>query len=376
MIYLDNAATTMNKPAQVRRAMLEAFDNCTNAGRGGYRGSLAASERIFSAREIAAELFGCSDPGQIVFTSNATHSLNIAIKGIVTHGDCVISGYEHNSVVRPLVSMRKFGVTYSVAGARLFDSEELVSEFSKKINRNTSCAVCTHESNVFGYILPIKEIDDLCFKKGIPLIIDASQSAGSISIKLSELRATVCICAPGHKGLYGPQGTGILICRAGENINSLIDGGTGSASGKLEQPEFMPDRHESGTQNTPGIAGLAAGMKYVIRRTPEKIMKHERELIRYAVDELRKIPGIRVYAAKEADDQGGVLSFVSDKVYVEDMVYKLSKRDIAVRGGMHCAPLAHETAGTQNGTVRISVSDFSTAEEIEALIWAVKKISR
>ncbi len=376
MIYLDNAATTLRKPPQVREAMLEAFDNFANAGRGGYGEAIAASECIFTARERAAELFGASDAGQVIFTSNATHSLNIAIKGIIKHGNCVISGYEHNSVLRPVAALKKRGVSFSVADARLFDFEEQISAFRKKINKNTRCVITTHVSNVFGFILPIKDIDDLCFEKGLPLIIDASQSAGSIDIKMSELRAAVCICAPGHKGLYGPQGTGVLICREGESIDSLIEGGTGSVSAELIQPVFMPDRHESGTQNLPGIAGLSEGIDYVIKKTPGKIIEKEKELIQYASNELQKIPGITVYASKNPALQGGVLSFVSDKISVEDMAYRLAKKEIAVRGGLHCSPLAHRSAKTKNGTVRISVSDFSTFEEIEALIFAVRRICR
>ncbi len=376
MIYLDNAATTLKKPPEVRRAMLRAFDNYANAGRGTYGGAMTAAECIYNAREKVAELFGINDPGQVVFTSNATHSLNLAIKGTATCGNCVISGYEHNSVVRPLVPLEKQGVTYSVAESRLFDDEQAVKAFEDKIDKNTKFAVCTHESNVFGYILPIEEIDEVCFKKGIPLIIDASQSAGSIGIKMSSLRATVCICAPGHKGLYGPQGTGVMICRQGETLKTLMEGGTGSVSAEIAQPEFMPDRHECGTQNVPGISGLSAGIDYVMKRTPEAILQHERKLIKYAVEELVRLDGIMVFAAKDNKLQGGVLSFFYEKISAEQMAYQLSNEGVAVRSGIHCSPIAHRTVGTRNGTVRISVSDFTTERDITGFVRAVRKIVR
>ncbi len=374
MIYLDNAATTLQKPPAVREAMLKAFDTCANAGRGGYEGALTAEEYVYTARERAANLFGVQNPEEIVFTHNATHALNIAIKGLASRGNCVISGYEHNSVLRPVFSLKNFGVNYTVARGRLFDREDMIQKFKKAIKRNTKFAVCTHMSNVFGYILPIQEIDELCYKKGIPLIIDASQSAGSISIKMSELRATVCICAPGHKGLYGPQGTGILACRNGEKLKTFIEGGTGSVSAEIRQPEFMPDRFESGTQNIPGIAGLSEGVLYVLEKGTEKILNYERKLIRYIANELIKIPPIKVYAAKDSLLQGGVLSFTADNTSVEEIAFLLSDLDIAVRSGIHCSPLAHETVGTTGGTVRVSVSDFTTEKNVELFVDTIRRI--
>lgn len=374
MIYLDNAATTLQKPVAVRNAMLKAFDTCANAGRGGYEGAMAAAEYVYTARERAANLFGMQKPEEIVFTHNATHALNIAIKGLASRGNCVISGYEHNSVLRPVFSLKNFGVNYTVARGRLFDREDMIQKFKKAIRRNTKFAVCTHMSNVFGYILPIKEIDELCYKKGIPLIIDAAQSAGSVSIKMAELRATVCICAPGHKGLYGPQGTGILACRNGEKLKTFVEGGTGSVSAEIRQPDFMPDRFESGTQNIPGIAGLSEGIFYVLENSAERILDYERKLIRYIANELIKIPQIRVYAAKDSLLQGGVLSFAADNISAEEMALLLSDSDIAVRSGMHCSPLAHETVGTARGTVRVSVSSFTTENDAELFVEAIRRI--
>ncbi|MBQ8003790.1 MAG: aminotransferase class V-fold PLP-dependent enzyme [Oscillospiraceae bacterium] len=374
MIYLDNSATTMKKPENVKLAMLSAFERCTNAGRGGYSSAMQAAEIVFKARERAAELFGAEDPSQIVFTHNATHSLNIAIKGLVKRGNCVISGYEHNSVLRPLTAMKKCGVSVNIARGRLFDCEDMIKQFEKKIQKDTKLAVCTHMSNVFGYILPIKEIDNVCYKKGLPLVVDASQSAGCVDIKLSELRATRAICAPGHKGLYGPQGTGILICRNGEEFNTLIEGGTGSLSADANQPSFMPDRLECGTQNVPGIAGLSEGIEFVLQKGTKSVFNHIAGLTESTVFGLSEIPGIKLYAAKDKSVQGGVLSFLIDGMNPAEIEDCLSKRDISVRSGMQCAPLAHETAGTKNGTVRVSVSCFTTYEEIHMFIENIKDI--
>ncbi len=379
MIYLDNAATTLKKPKAVKRAMMKAFDLASNAGRGGYDGANIAGEYIFTAREKAAELFGVEDCSNVIFSYNATHALNMAIKGIArknTH--CVVSGYEHNSVTRPVTALAKDGVTYSVARGKLFCPQEIIENFEASIEKKTGFAVCTHVSNAFGYILPVFEIDELCFKHGIPLIIDASQSAGNIDIKMNRLKATVCICAPGHKGLYGPQGTGVLICRDGRELATIIEGGTGSMSNETEQPNELPDKLESGTMNVPAIAGISEGISYVLKRKPENIFEHEQMIIEYLVSELRKMQGIKLFVSEEKSLQSGVLSFSVDGVSPERISELLNSRKIAVRSGKHCAALAHETVGTELGTVRVSVSDFTLKNEVEFFIKAmfdiVKKI--
>ena len=376
MIYLDNAATTLKKPDNVKNAMLAAMDNCTNAGRGGYKSSMKAADLLFAARERAGRLFGVDDVSQIVFTHNATYALNMAIKGLIKKGDCVISGYEHNSVLRPLAAVKNSGVNIKIAKGRLFDTEANLNAFKKSITGQTTLAVCTHMSNVFGFILPVKEIDDLCYMKGIPLIIDASQSAGSIGVKLSDLRATRAICMPGHKGLYGPQGTGILICKDGHKFNTIIEGGTGSVSAEEQQPGFMPDKLESGTLNIPGIAGLSEGIEYILQKGTEKIFQYTSSLIEWLAYELLKIPGIKIYAARDKKIQGSVLSFTIRNFSAGEIAERLDEKNIAVRSGMHCSPLAHKTAGTINGTVRVSVSSFTTESEISEFVKEVKKISR
>lgn len=373
MIYLDNAATTLKKPDGVKEAVLYAMENFASVGRSGNHSAMLAAETVFSARERIGELFGVSNAAQVVFTSNATHALNIAIKGIASPGECVISGYEHNSVLRPIVSNKELIV--KVVNAGLFYPEEIVHGFSRSINKNTKLVVCTHMSNVFGYILPIREIDDICYKKGVPLIIDASQSAGSVPISLARLKATRCICMPGHKGLYGPQGTGILLCKDGSEIKPLIEGGTGSVSNERKQPQFMPDRLESGTHNVPGIAGLSEGVKYILERKIENIARYERRLISEIADQLKKMRGITVFATRDTFLQGGVLSFTVEGVSSEEIAEKLNSKEIAVRSGLHCSPLAHECVGTTSGTVRVSVSDFTTEKEVEIFIKTVFEIT-
>ncbi len=372
MIYLDNAATTMKKPEAVYEAMFSAIKNCASVGRGGYDASVNAAEIVYTARERAAELFGAENAEQVVFTNNATHSLNIAIKGIGGEGNCVISGYEHNSVIRPIKAIE--GLECKIARGRLFEPESIVRSFERLIDKNTSFVVCTHMSNVFGYILPIERIDELCAKRGVPLIIDASQSAGSVDIKLSKLKATVCICAPGHKGLYGPQGTGVLICRNGEKLKTFMEGGTGSLSNEFSQPDFMPDRLECGTHNVPGIAGLSEGIKYILARGPRKILGHEHRLVYFLVHSLRSINGIRVFANNDLSFQGGVVSFVSDNLSPENISKAMNEEKIALRSGLHCAPLAHETVGTREGTVRVSVSDFTEKEEVFEFVNVLKNV--
>lgn len=375
MIYLDNAATTLKKPDNVKNVMLAAMDNCTNAGRGGYKSSMKAAELLFVARERVGRLFGVDDVSQIVFTYNATYALNMAIKGLVKTGDCIISGYEHNSVLRPLTAMKSSGVNIKIAKGRLFDTEDIIKAFKKNITGQTTLAICTHMSNVFGFILPVKEIDELCYMKGIPLIIDASQSAGSVDVELSDLRATRAICMPGHKGLYGPQGTGILICKDGSEFNTIIEGGTGSVSAEEQQPEFMPDRLECGTLNIPGIAGLSEGVEYILQKGTENIFKYTSSLIEWLVYDLSKIPGIKIYAARDKKMQGGVLSFTIRNFSAGEIAERLDEKNISVRSGMHCSPLAHKTAGTINGTVRVSVSSFTTEDEILEFLKEVRKIS-
>ena len=370
MIYLDSAATTFRKPQSVRVAVQRAMQTMSSPGRGGYASARAADELLFRTRAMAAELFGVADAGHVIFTSSATHGLNIAIKSTVpVGGRAVISAWEHNAVTRPLHAL---GAEAAVAAAPLFDDEACLRAFTKEIRRGADAVVCTAASNVFGYLPPIAEIAAFCRRMRVPLIVDASQSAGAAPLDMEALGAAF-VAMPGHKGLYGPQGTGLLLCAA--EAKPLMEGGTGSASLLQDMPDFLPDRLEAGTHNVPGIAGLEAGLRYVRGMTPERIAGHERRLIRRAAQGLRRLDGVRVYAAEDAAKQLGVLSFTVDGREPEDVAHALAARGVAVRAGLHCAPLAHRSAGTaERGTVRVSVSAFSTEAEIDGFLRELRGI--
>lgn len=369
MIYLDNAATTLEKPPSVPRAVARAMEHCASPGRGGYRAAERAAEILFRCREEAAKLFGVQNPEHVILTQNATHGLNIAIHSLVKPGaKVVISGYEHNAVTRPLHNISN--VQIQTVDAPLFDQNETIYRFCDAVTDETDAVICNHVSNVFGYIQPIREIAEICRRKGKPLIIDASQSAGVLPISMTELGASF-IAMPGHKGLYGPQGTGLLLC--GEIPNPIIFGGTGSSSLIQAMPENLPDRVEAGTPNVCGAAGLLAGMKFVSERGIQNIGRHERCLRHQMAAMLGEIPTVRVF---NGADQSGVLSFTVEGTDCEAVAEKLSGQGIAVRAGLHCAPLAHQTAGTlESGTIRVSFSVFNTKQQVERTVFAIRKIA-
>ena len=327
--------------------------------------------RELACRQAAADLFGVESPEQVVFTFNATHGLNIAIRSLVKQGDKVlISPWEHNAVTRPLHAL---GAEILIAKAPLFDRQAQLDAFEAGLEARPVAVVCTHVSNVFGFILPIEEIAALCRRRRVPLIVDASQSAGCLPVRQDTIRAAF-IAMPGHKGLYGPQGTGLLLC-AGEAV-PLIQGGTGSASVLQTMPDYLPDRLEAGTHNLPGIAGLLAGLRYVTARTPETIGKREGGLIRRAAQGLARLPRVRAFQARDPACQSGVLSFQVEGMDCEEVGELLSRRGIAVRAGLHCAPLAHESAETlESGTIRASVSDFTTQAEIDRFVWEISRLA-
>ena len=369
MIYLDSAATTLQKPRSVPRAIYRAVTTMASPGRGGYSAANTAAQIAFDCREEAARLFGLQDPEHVVFTCNATHALNIAIKSVVKPGDTVlVSGYEHNAVTRPLNAIA--GVTVKVADGALFDPEDLLDRFDRMLTPDVDAVICTHVSNVFGYILPVGEIARLCTQRAVPLIVDASQSAGCLCVDMGRWNASF-VAMPGHKGLYGPQGTGLLLC--GAPVRTIIEGGTGSESMLQQMPDFLPDRLEAGTHNVPGISGLLEGLRFVRRVGVDTIGRHEVFLIRNMAKKLSQIPGIHVFHAPQ--HQSGVLSFVVEGLDCEEVGRRLAAMDIAVRCGLHCAPFAHKTAGTlQTGTVRASVSAFSSERDIDRLTNAVNEI--
>lgn len=370
LIYLDSAATTFQKPASVTQAVGRAMRSMSSPGRGGYAAARTAEETLFRCRVLAAEMFGVAEPERVVFTTSATHGLNVAIKSLVPPGGrAVVSGYEHNAVTRVLYAL---GAETAVAESPLFDGEACLEAFAREIGNGADAVICTHASNVFGFVLPVAEIAGLCRAAGVPLIVDASQSAGVLPLDLGALGAAFA-AMPGHKGLYGPQGTGLLLCA--DTPRPLFEGGTGSVSLLQEMPDFLPDRLEPGTHNMPGIAGLEAGLRFVGKTTPERILRHERVLVRRAAEELGKLDGVTVYAAGDETLQLGVLSFTARGRESEEIAEALSERGIAVRAGHHCAPFAHRSAGTlEGGTVRLSTSAFNSASEIDAFLRVLRRV--
>lgn len=362
MIYFDAGATTLQKPDAVRRAMYRAVNTLSSPGRGSYPATRRAEETDLRCRMAAAELFHMDDPAQVVFTSCATHGLNIAIRTLVKPGSrVVISGYEHNAVTRPLHAIPNVEIV--VADGPLFDTAAMLEQFRQALERPADAVICTHVSNVFGYALPVEDIAALCRKKGVPFVLDASQSAGMLPVDMEALGASF-IAMPGHKGLYGPQGTGLLLC--GCETEPLLQGGTGSQSILQEMPAELPDRLEAGTHNMPGIAGLLEGLRFVQRQGVARIADYESELGRYAARHLAELPGVEVFSGPF---QTGVVSFRAAGMDCEELGEALASRGIALRAGLHCAPLAHRTAGTlETGTVRFSPSVFNRRQEVDELV--------
>lgn len=358
MIYLDNAATSFPKLPQVRRAVENALARYANPGRGGHSASMAAARTLYRCRERAAGLFGCR-PEQVVFTSNCTHGLNIAIRSLVKPGSRVlVSGFEHNAVVRPLHAL---GAQVTVAGRKLFDWEDTLSLFEDGLKQGVDAAVFTHASNVFGYVLPVAQMSALCRRYGVPFAVDAAQSAGTEKIDMDAWGAAF-VAMPGHKGLLGPMGTGLLLC--GETPAPLLYGGTGSESMRREMPDDLPERLEAGTLNVPGIAGLEAGLAWLEQAGMESIRRREIREARRCAAGLKKL-GLRVFSGPH---QSGTVSFLAPGD-CEELGEALGRRGVAVRAGLHCAPLAHESVGTlETGTVRVSFGAGNRPEDTDRFL--------
>ncbi|MCL1807140.1 MAG: aminotransferase class V-fold PLP-dependent enzyme [Oscillospiraceae bacterium] len=366
LTYLDNAATTLHKPPEVLSAMRNALETCGGAGRGGHYAAQRAAEILYDCREAAASCFNMSGSERVILTCNATHALNMAIKGLAKSGKTVlISGYEHNAVVRPLRSLENISVKVIPLPTPLFDTEAVFKGFEEALSPDVCLVVCIHVSNVFGCILPVERIAELCRAKGIPMIVDASQSAGLLPIN-GDLYPYWCM--PGHKSLYGPQGTGLLLIPPGGNIAPFMEGGTGGDSRNSQMPELLPDRLEAGTHNAPGAAGLTAGLRFAMRNTQPSPLTHQTAL------ELSEIHGVRVYYNQCCHT--GPVSFTVEGMDSERVASLLSDRGIAVRGGLHCAPLAHTTAGTETaGTVRAAFAHANTSRDAAILARAVREIA-
>lgn len=377
MIYLDNAATTHPKPKSVITAVNNAMQNLTfNPGRGGYSAADKTAEAVFECRKKLGEMFVCP-PDRVVFTQNCTLALNFCIKGLLKKGDHVItSSLEHNAVMRPLYSVRKLGVEVDIAQVIFGDSEATARSFERLIRPNTRAIICTHASNVTGTVLPIEKIGRICREKGIIFIVDAAQTAGVMPINMEEM----CIdylCIAAHKGLYAPTGAGALLIR-GECPAPIIEGGTGTSSLMLAQPDELPERLESGTLPIVTIVGISAGADFVRSRGIDNIYSHEIALTVRAFKELGNIGGIRLYSnPPERYFSAPVLAFNIIGSNSEEVGRLLAERGIAVRAGLHCAPSAHKHIGTlDTGAVRIAPSYFTRSEDIDNLLRAVQSIAQ
>ncbi|WP_270942423.1 aminotransferase class V-fold PLP-dependent enzyme [Romboutsia lituseburensis] len=378
MIYLDNAATTYPKPEKVYDAVLDCMKNyCANPGRAGHKLAMRAAREIYDARENIAKLFNIDNPMTIVFTNNATDSLNLAIKGVVKKGDHIITtSMEHNSVIRPIKSLEKDGIENTIVKC---DKDGFLNpdDIKNAIKENTKLIVTTHASNVAGTIVDIKSVGEIAKDKNILYLVDASQTAGVYDINVKDINVDM-IAAPGHKCLLGPQGTGILYIKENLNVNILKEGGTGSRSEDLFQPDLTPDKYESGTHNTPGIVGLNEGVKFILEKGIDNIRAHEEELCQYMLDRLEEVPNIVIYGPKDSKKRAAVISINIPKIDSGEITFLLdSEYNIATRSGIHCAPLAHKTLGTiQQGAVRFSLGYFNTKKDIDEAVKALKEIEK
>jgi len=374
VIYLDNAATTFPKPPGVIGAVNRCLKNYSaNPGRSSHKLSQRAAEEVYTCRQKLCDFFGADTPEGVIFTANCTTAVNILLKGVLTAGDHVIcSSYEHNAVVRPLSKLKTLGVEYDVAGVYSDEPSSVVSSFEALIKDNTKMIICVHASNVNGVVLPIKEIGEMAHSHGLLFAVDAAQSAGVLEINMKSMNIDYLFVAP-HKGLYSPMGVGVLLAD-NEIGDTLIEGGTGSLSSSMLQPDFYPDRFESGTVNLPAICGISSGLDFVNAKGIRNIYHHEHKLVSRLYKLLTKTHGVKVYNAEfEIGKTVPVLSFNIDGYSSEEVGELLNKSGIAIRSGLHCAPLAHKTIGTINiGTARVCPSIYTTEREIDALFYRIK----
>lgn len=378
-VYLDNAATSYPKPESVYEAV-DLFQRQVGAspGRGTYQKSREADRIIFDTRSALARLFNISDLSRIIFTANVTESINLALKGYLKKGNHVITtSMEHNAVWRPLKMLEQKGdITLSLLNCpsgMAYNPEQL----SELIQNNTALVVINHASNVTGTIMPLEDTGKICRANNIPLLVDAAQTAGVYPIDVQTLGIDL-LAFTGHKGLMGSPGTGGLYISADLDLIPLKEGGTGSESLLEVQPDNLPDRFEAGTLNSPGIAGLGAGVQYILNLGLEKIRQHEVELTEYALDKLKQLPGLVIYGPQDAQSRTGVISFNFTNIAPEEVTYVFDEvYSIMARSGLHCAPQAHRSIKTVelNGTVRISFGYFNTKDDIDLLISALKDLA-
>lgn len=375
--YLDNAATTYPKPEVVYRAMDRfAREIGGSPGRSGHQRSLEAGREVLRAREALARLFGVEDISRIAFTKNATEALNMVIQDILGRGGhAVITSLEHNSVWRPLAALSGSGdASYSIVPCGQDGSLD-ITRVQEAILSETRMIICTHASNVVGNLLPVEEVAGLAGEKGIPVLVDAAQTAGRCRL-LPEEMGIQYMAFTGHKELFGPQGTGGLYIAPGWEIEPLMFGGTGSRSESSEQPGFLPDRYESGTLNALGLAGLRAGVEFLLEKGVDEIRRHEGELTLRLMEGLMELTGITIYGPGKWAKKIGVVSFNLEGFTSSEVASRLNDEyGICVRSGLHCAPLAHRTIGTlENGVVRASLSYMNTAEDVDYLLESLTAI--
>jgi cysteine desulfurase / selenocysteine lyase len=376
MLYFDHGATSYPKPKNVIAGMIRALEDfCANPGRAGHQSALQASREIYDAREVVAGFFNIKDPKQLIFTLNCTEALNLGIKGVLKSGDHVITtSMEHNSVLRPIKALEKEGVENTIIQCNK-DGSLPLEKVDQSIQENTRLIVLTHSSNLTGTLMPIAEVGKIARERGILFLVDAAQTAGLYPIDVEKMYIDL-LAAPGHKSLLGPQGSGFLYIKEGLYLKTLKEGGTGSKSQDFVQPDILPDRYESGTPNTPGIIGLKEGIQYIQQQGRENLLRHEESLVKYFLQEVSKLDYIEVYGPKDCKKQSPVVALnfrgmdSSEIAYILDSVF-----NIAVRPGLHCAPLAHKTIGTlEQGAVRFSFGYSTTMEEVAKGIEAIKTI--
>ena len=380
MIYLDNAATSWPKPATVGQAMTDFLEKSAgNPGRSGHRLSLAAGRAVYEVREALAEFFGLADPLRLVFIANATEAINLAVRGWLRPGDHVVtSSMEHNAVMRPLRALEREGVQLAVVPCAP-DGTLDPADVEAALRPDTRLVILNHASNVTGTILPVAEVGAIARRHGVLLLVDAAQTAGELPIDLAAMNIDL-LAFTGHKGLLGPTGTGGLLIGERVQVDDLlpfIRGGTGSRSEHEEQPDFLPDKYESGTLNAVGLAGLSAGLAYVQDRGLDAIRAHEVALTRQLIEGLRAIPGVTLYGPGDPARQVAVVSFTLAGRRVSDVGFRLDEDfGVLCRPGLHCAPAAHRTIGTfSEGTVRLAPGPFTTPEELEATLEAVRRLA-
>lgn len=376
MIYMDNAATTLQKPEAVKKAVMAAFDTMGNAGRGASEAALNASRVIYRTREKLARFFHAESANRIVFTANSTESLNIAIKGLFGPGDHVITTVlEHNSVLRPLYECRERGVELTILGCDA-DGNISYKEMEDAIRRETKAVVCTHASNLTGNMIDLEIVGRIVRKHGLYFVVDASQTAGVYPIDVEELGIDV-LCFTGHKSMLGPQGTGGMYVRTGVEIRPLLSGGSGVDTYNPHHPSEMPTALEAGTLNGHGIAGLGAAVDYLEKTGLSVIRSRELALMRQFYEGISCIPGVKVYGDFRVDKRAPIVSFnISDYDSSEVSDELNEEYGIVTRPGAHCAPLMHRALGTvEQGAVRFSFSHYNTEEEVDTAVRAVKELT-